>query len=241
MSRIVFIGMKTSGVLRRGFQSLGFETYSCDLLPSEDGGAGHIVGDVFDCLKHMQPSLAIFHPTCTYLTNSAAWAYKDPPYHQRLKPGTLFGAARREAREKAIADVLRIDALPIPMKAVENPVGILSTRWRKPNQIVQPYQYGDDASKATCLWLTGLPNLQPTNYFPPRLVCANCSTVNTWRVHHKCGICDSHDLLPRWSNQTDEGQNNMPPDQDRWKERSRTFPGLAAAMVSQWAPFVPEI
>ena len=115
---IVFIGMETSGELRRRFQALGHETYSCDVLPSEDGGEGHIVGDVFDTLDDMWgnglwPDLAIFHPSCTYLTNSAEWAYSDPDfarypgvgYHQKVKPETLVGIERRAAREAALNDV----------------------------------------------------------------------------------------------------------------------------------------
>ncbi len=122
---IVFVGMETSGQLRRRFQAAGYETYSCDRLPSEDGGeemaygpgphgqlpmGRHMVGDVFQTLDHlaandMQPALAVFHPDCTYLTNSAAWAYMDPDfakypgvgYHQRVKPETLVGAERRAA------------------------------------------------------------------------------------------------------------------------------------------------
>lgn len=168
---IVFIGMETSGALRRRFQARGIETYSCDFLPSEDGGeemayhgqlpiGRHLVGDVFETLENMWandfwPSLAIFHPTCTYLTNSAAWAFGDGPYHQAVKPGTLVGAARRAERELALDDVRRIFALPIRRKVIENPIGAIGTAIRKPSQIIQPYQFGDDASKATCLWYVG--------------------------------------------------------------------------------------
>lgn len=176
---IIFIGMETSGAFRRRFQSMGFETYSCDTLPSEDGGeemaysaqglplGRHMIGDVYQTLENfwandMWPDLAIFHITCTYLTGSAEWAFKDPDferypgvgYHQRLKPGTLYGAARREAREKSKDEFRRVIHLPIRRKVVENPVGALS-QIRKPSQIIQPFQFGDDASKKTCLWFIG--------------------------------------------------------------------------------------
>jgi hypothetical protein len=103
--------------------------------------------------------LMIAHPPCTYLTNSAAWAFSDGPYHQRVKPGTLVGAARRTARDEAVAFVKALHDAPIARVAIENPVGALSTMWRRPDQTVQPWMFGDDASKATCLWLKGLPPL----------------------------------------------------------------------------------
>lgn len=246
---IVFIGMETSGALRRRFQALGHETYSCDLLPSEDGGeemafggglplGRHLVGDVFETLEHLYgndlwPDLAIFHPTCTYLTGCAAWAFRDPDfgrypgvgYHQRVKPGTLVGAARRAAREAALDDVRRIMALPIRRKVIENPVGAISTI-RRPSQIIHPYEFGDDASKATCLWYLGKDNeelldmqipLDPAKRVPGRLVNGR----------------------ERWGNQTDSGQNRLSPGEDRWKDRSRTFPGIADAMTAHWSALEP--
>ena len=226
---IVFIGMETSGMLRRAFQARGHETYSCDILPSEDGGeemvysddnlplGRHLIGDVFDALENMWandlwPDLAIFHPTCTYLTISAEWAYGDGPYHQKVKPETLVGAARREAREHALDDVRRIFALKIRRKVIENPIGVIGTRIRRASQIIQPNQFGHDASKATCLWLDGLLPLRPTKLINPRMV----------------------DGRPRWANQTDAGQNRLPPGPDRWKDRSRTYQGIADAMATQW-------
>lgn len=240
---IVFIGMETSGRLRRRFQFHGHETYSCDILPSEDKGeegaaseaalplGRHMQGDVFDTLEHLWscdlwPDVAVFHPDCTYLTNSAEWAYKDPDfkrypgvgYHQKLKPGTLFGAARRQAREQAINQFQRILSLPIRVKVIENPIGALS-RVRKPSQVVQPYQFGDDASKATCLWFAGK-NGEPLNirlsvdhsrYVPPTL-----RPNGKWY----------------WANQTDTGQNRLSPGEDRWRDRSRTYGGIADALVA---------
>lgn len=235
---IVFIGMETSGALRRRFQAAGYETYSGDFLPSEDGGEAmshtdegvslgrHLIGDVFDTLANMQacdlwPDLAIFHPDCTYHTLAGAWAFGDGPYHQRTKPETLTGAARREAREAAESDIRRIAALPIRRKAIENPRGTLGKRvLGRETQFIHPHQFGDDASKGTCLWLWNLPPLviDPRMAVAPRYVGGK----------------------PRWANQTDSGQNRLSPDADRWKDRSRTYPGIADAIVSNWAPLIGE-
>lgn len=233
----VFIGMETSGVARRAFQAAGHKVISCDLLPAQDGATfneGHIQGDVFDTLEMLardywwKPDLALFHPDCTYLTTSAAWAFNDPDfdrypgvgYHQRVKPGKLTGEARREARAKQVEHVKRLWALPIARKAIENPVGSLSSLWRKPSQTVQPYDFGDDASKRTCYWLDNLPCLVPTLRVPGRVV--------EWPR-------GSGKFVERWANQTDSGQSNLTPSDDRWQDRSDSFPGITAAMVAQWA------
>lgn len=215
----VLIGMETSGAIRSRLRAGGVDCWSVDVLPSDDGSPHHIVGDVFDHLDDGWDA-AIFHPSCTYLTCSAEWAYADPDYarypgvgyHQRVQPGTLVGAPRRAAREAAVKDVRRLLGCGIPQIAVENPRGHLSAAIRKPDQVIQPYDFGDDASKATCLWLVGFPPLRPTLHVPPRLVRGK----------------------PRWSNQTDSGQNRLSPGSDRWKERSKTYPGIAAAIASQW-------
>jgi hypothetical protein len=204
--------METSGAVRQLLRDRGADAWSVDLLPSDDDSPYHIQGDVFDVLRQDQNwTWGLFHPDCTYLTNSAAWAFKDGPYHQRVKPGTLVGEPRRQAREQAIAQVKELMELPFP-HAIENPIGAISTRIRRPDQIVQPYHFGDDASKATCLWLKRLPKLVHTQYVEPRIV----------------------DGKSRWSNQTDSGQNKLSPSKNRWKERSRTYPGIADAIVTQW-------
>lgn len=161
--------------------------------------------------------LMIAHPPCTYLTIAAEWAYKDVQT-KRIKTGTLIGAERRAAREEALSFVLELASAPIPRIAIENPVGVLSSRWRKPDQIIQPWQYGHDASKATCLWLKGLPLLRETNRVPGRIV----------------GEDKRGNTVMRWANQTDSGQNRLPPSEDRWKIRSETYAGIAAAMADQW-------
>jgi hypothetical protein len=164
--------------------------------------------------------LAIFHPGCTYFTNSAAWAFRDPDYerypgvgyHQKVKPGTLVGAARREARERDAALVRELQDCPIPRKAFENPIGYMSTILGPASQTIQPNQFGEDASKATCLWLRNLPPLFPTKIIPPRIVNGR----------------------PRWANQTDGGQNKLPPSADRAMLRAATYPGIAEAFADQW-------
>lgn len=206
----ILVGFESSGMVRRAFRARGHDAWSCDLLPADDGSAHHIQGDIFDVVDG-DWDLGIFHPVCTYLTNSAAWAFSDGPYHMQVKPGTLVGAARRDARERALSDVRRLLALPYPL-AIENPRGFIGTMIRPPTQTIQPNQFGDDASKATCLWLNRLPCLVPTKRVAGRIVNGR----------------------ERWANQTDSGQNRLPPSADRWKKRSETYPGIATAMAEQW-------
>ena len=156
--------------------------------------------------------MAVLHPMCTYLTVSAAWAYSDGPYHQKVKPETLVGTARREAREEAIENFRRLLNLPFPV-AIENPaISFINKAIRRPDQVIHPHQFGDDASKATGLWLNGLPALTHTGRAEPRIV----------------------NGAKRWANQTDSGQNRLTPSASRWIERSATYPGIAAAMGNQW-------
>jgi hypothetical protein len=125
---------------------------------------------------------------------------------------TTRGLRDPKLTEDALAFVRLLMDAPIPRIAVENPVSVISSRIRKPDQIVQPHEYGHDASKATCLWLKDLPILTPTQHVAPRVVNGR----------------------KRWGNQTDSGQNRLPPSADRWKIRSATFEGIAAAMAAQW-------
>lgn len=212
----VLVGCEYSGVVREAFRALGHGAWSCDLLPSDDASPYHVQGDVLELLDKGR-DLAIFHPPCTYLTASAEWAYADKQ-KKKMKEGMLFGAERRQAREEAIAFVLALSKAPIERIAIENPVGVLSTRWRKPDQLIQPYEYGDDASKKTCLWLKNLSKLVPTGLYPPRLVPTPEGNSYTFR----------------WGNQTDSGQNKEAPSDDRWKKRSTTWQGWADAMAIQW-------
>lgn len=241
----LFIGMETSGALRTRFAALGYSVLSCDNLPAEDGCeydpismTGHYVGDVFETVEKLWrgrewPQLGIFHPDCTFLTNSAAWAFNDADYvrypgvgyHQRPKVGTLVGAERREARERALDDVRRIIALNIDRIVIENPIGAINTAIRKPTQIIQPYEFGDDASKGTALWFFDREGWEK------RDMCLPIDPVK--RVSGR--LVNGREY---WSNQTDTGQNRLSPGDDRWKDRSRTFPGIADAMVAAWARYI---
>lgn len=220
----VLIACEASGVTREAFRKLGFNACSCDLLPADDGSLYHLQGDVRQWLDSRW-HLMIAHPDCTYLTNSAAWAYGDGPYHQKVKPGTLVGAERRAARERALEFVQELLAAPIPFKGIENPVGVISTRIRPASQYIQPNEYGDDASKKTGLWLENLPLLVPTRKIPGRVV--------EWPR-------GSGKYVERWGNQTDSGQNNLTPGTDRWRTRSKTYQGWADAFASQWGAYVLE-
>lgn len=213
----VLIGYSRCQLTRAAFEERGHDAWTCDLLPSP---GKHLQCDLWHIAEIGNWDIGIFHPMCTYLTVSAAWAFADPDftrypgigYHQKVKPETLTGAARREAREQALANFQRLLALPYP-KAIENPArSFINTAIRPPDQIVQPYEFGDDASKATGLWLDRLPPLRPTKRVSGRIVNGR----------------------ERWANQTDSGQNNLSPSDDRWLERSATYPGIAAAM-GQWA------
>lgn len=219
----VLIACESSGVIREEFRKLGHDAWSCDLQPADDGSPYHYQCDVFDII-HKGWDLMIAHPSCTYLTNSAAWAYGDGPYHQKVKPGTLVGADRRAAREEALMFVRRLMDAPIPKIAIENPVGTISTRIREATQYIQPYDFGDDASKKTGLWLQGLPKLEPTEYVPGRIV----------------GYRKNGKPIMRWGNQTDSGQNKLTPGADRWKVRSKTYLGWAKAMAAQWGGDIRE-
>ena len=207
----MLVACEYSGRVRDAFIAKGHEAISCDLLPTKQFGP-HYQGNVFDIIYNGF-DLMIAHPPCTYLTCSAEWAYKDPKdINKKLSPDKLYGQARRDAREDAIKFFIRLALARIDKICIENPIGVMSTRFRKPDQFIQPYEYGHDASKRTCLWLKGLPQLQPTNYIEPRYV----------------------NGLPRWGNQTDSGQNREPPSKDRWKVRSTTWQGWADAMADQW-------
>jgi len=215
----VLIGYSACPLTRAAFEAKGHDVWTCDLLPARDNSAKHLQGDIWQVALSQSWGFAVLHPMCTYLTVSAAWAYGDGPYHQKVKPGTLVGAARRAARDEALENFRRLLALPFPV-AIENPgSSFVAKAIRRPDQIIHPHQFGDDASKATGFWLTkGVPLLQPTEQVAPRMV----------------------DGRPRWANQTDSGQNRLSPSATRWLERSATYPGIAAAMGEQWGRWLND-
>lgn len=193
----VLVACEYSGRVRDAFLALDHDAMSCDLLPTDVAGP-HYQGDVRDVL-HDGWDLMIAHPPCTYLASSGLhWNTKRPE--------------RAQQTEEALEFVRLLLDAPIPRIALENPIGCISTRIRKPEQVIQPYWFGDDASKSTCLWLKNLPPLRPTNFIEGRIVGGK----------------------RRWANQTDSGQNRLGPSDDRWKKRSETYRGIAQAMAEQW-------
>jgi len=195
----ILIACESSGAVRDAFIRAGHYAASCDLLPSESPLGDHYQCDVTEILDHGW-DLLIAHPPCTYLSVSGMhW--------------TTRGLRDPKLTEDALDFVRLFMDAPIERIAIENPVSIISSRIRKPDQIIQPYQFGHDASKKTCLWLKGLPLLKPTQMVEPRIVNGK----------------------QRWANQTDSGQNKLPPSKDRWKLRSKTYEGIANAMAAQWS------
>ena len=234
----VLVGCEESQAVTIELRKRNINAFSCDLKPCSGGHPEwHLQMDVFEAIKLRKWDGGIFFPDCTYLTISAEWAYTDGPYHQKVKPGTLVGAVRREAREKAIEFAQRLFNSGISKIAMENPVGVLSSRFRKPDQIIQPYEFGDDASKKTCLWLKGLPTLKPTDYIEGRLVCCDME-MDEALGKYGCPNCEGENIAKRrWGNQTNSGQNKLSPGEKRAELRSKTYPGIARAMAEQWAVF----
>lgn len=190
----VLVACEYSGRVRDAFAKLGHFAMSCDLLPSDAPGL-HYQGDVTDILDQGW-DIMIAHPPCTHLAVSGAKHF----------------AAKRESgvQQEALEFVRLLLNAPIPKIALENPVSIISSEIRKPDQIVQPYMFGHEATKTTCLWLKGLPHLTPTDM------------VDKGERH----VTKSGKSLPKWY--------NLPPGPDRWKIRSATFQGIADAMAAQW-------
>ena len=188
----ILVACEFSGIVRDAFIKKGHHAVSCDLLPSERPGP-HFQDDVIEWLDigsfaghyHGPWDMLIAFPPCTHLAVSRARWFKE----------------KKEEQKRAIEFFMQLVNAPIPRIAIENPIGIMSTIYRKPDQIIQPWQFGHGETKATCLWLKNLPKLKPTNIVEGREA----------RIHR------------------------MPPGPERWKERSRTFQGIADAMADQWS------
>lgn len=258
----ILIGCECTGTIRDAFRKAGHNAYSCDLLPDKNGNTlCHIQDDILKVLEseaYRLPTgeivgrdywdLFIVHPDCTYLTCAAEWCYKDIELQtKKLDPSKLYGEARREARKEALLFVRRIIELSkhIPKFCMENPgYNKINTEIMRPTQFIQPNEYGHDASKKTGLWLRGLPKLKPVKFIEPRYVCKVCKTVHAPgfflnKDKRNCIACIVNGkgvgvLLPRWANQTDSGQNALPPSKDRWLLRAATYTGWADAMTDQW-------
>ena len=178
----VLVACEFSGIVRDAFIRKGHDAWSCDLLPTESPGP-HIQENVLNVLENNW-DMMIAHPPCTHLAVSGARWFKDKQVEQI----------------QALEFVVWLMNAPIPKICLENPISIISTRIRKPDQIIQPWMFGHGETKATCLWLKNLPKLQSTNIVEGRKA----------RIHH------------------------MPPSENRGKERSRTYTGVAEAMAEQW-------
>lgn len=203
----VLVACEFSGTVREAFNSIaGVYAMSCDLLPAEDGRLDfHHQGDVREILSDGWDMMIAF-PDCTYLCGSGLhWNNRGRGW---------------EETEKALQFVRELMAAPIKRIAIENPVGLISTRIKPASQYIQPNWFGEDASKKTGLWLKNLPPLMPTKQIEGRLV--------EWPK-------GSGKFKRRWANQTDSGQNKLAPSENRWKDRARTYAGIARAMAEQWA------
>lgn len=201
MNRIL-IACEFSGIVRDAFIARGFNAISCDLLDSESSGGPHIKGNVLDIIDDNWLAVISF-PPCTYLCVSGIhWNNRIP--------------GRAQKTEEAVEFALKIWNSKAAYKALENPVGVLSTRLRKPDQIIHPWMFGHDENKQTCLWLQNLPKLK----------------IVTPELENK------HYIYKPRKNQTGSGQNKMGRSAFRAMDRSRTYPGIADAMAKQWGDYI---
>lgn len=207
MSKLkILVGCECSQVITKAFRDLGIEAYSCDLKPAEINPEWHLQMDLLIAMSGTW-DLMIAHPVCTYLSSSGMhW--------------TTRGLRDPKLTDEAVEFTHKLlNATHIKHIAIENPVGVLSTRLRKPDQIINPYEFGHDASKKTCLWLKNLPKLVPTNYIEPRIIGGK----------------------KRWANQTDSGQNRLGPSPERAAIRSKTYEGIGKAMADQWSKYIEKV
>jgi len=197
----ILVGCEESQAVTVELRKLGHNAYSNDIIDcSGPHPEWHLKMDIFEAVKLKDWDMGIFFPPCTYLCSSGLHWNKRVP-------------GRAEKTDDAIKFVEALLNLPIRQIALENPIGCISSKIRKPDQIVQPWQFGEDASKSTCLWLKNLPKLVTTNEFPPRIAGGK----------------------KRWGNQTDSGQNKLGPSDERALLRSKTYQGIAEQMALQWA------
>lgn len=184
----VLVGCERSGIVRNAFRKLGHDAWSCDIIPADDNSEFHIQDDVRRYL-HEGWDMGLFFPNCEHICVSGARYFKQKTILQ----------------ENALDFVARLMVAPIHKICIENLVGVISTRIRKPNQIIQPFEFGHEETKRTCLWLKNLPKLIPTKIM---------------EIRNK--------------NLTPSGQNKLGPSEDRAMLRARTYLGIADAMAEQW-------
>ena len=189
----ILIGCEYSGRVRQAFRDLGHDAWSCDLRDSDDNSPYHLKEDVLSVIHWQDWDMAIFFPPCTHLASSGARWFKD----------------KQEEQQDALDFVRELMGADIPKIALENPVGVISTRIRKPDQIIQPYWFGDRARKTTCLWLKNLPRLKATNMVEPNLI--TYANGKTFSADYGVGFSTNHN-----------------------HRRSITYRGIAQAMASQW-------
>lgn len=201
----VLVACEESQAVCKSFRGNGHEAYSCDIEPCSGGHPEWHIQD--DVLKHLNENwdLIIAHPPCTYLTVAANKYYNVEKYGNKA-------IERKKEREKAIKFFIEFTKVNCEKVAIENPIGVMSSFYKKPTQIIQPYQFGHTERKATCLWLKGLPLLKPTNIVEPDI------------IKHASGRTDSRLHFETLK---------LPP-KERSKMRSKTFEGIAKAMAEQW-------
>lgn len=217
----ILVACEYSGIVRDAFIARGHTAVSCDLLPTERPGP-HYQGDVRDILADGF-DMVIAHPPCTHLAVSGARWFKD----------------KQREQAEALDFVRLLMAAPIDRICIENPVSIISSRIRKPDQIIQPWMFGHGETKATCLWLKGLPKLEPTDIVVPEWAVRADGSVHMSAKGKRDN--PTHFLTGRSTRVLKGAQleqweriHKMPPSPERWRERSRTYPGIAEAMAAQW-------
>lgn len=216
----ILIACEESQAITLAFRKLGYEAYSCDLLPCSGGHPEwHYQEDVFSVIEREDWDMMIAHPPCTYLTSSGVqWLShpedKDLPFEERRAHPKYPN--RRKDMLDSVEFVKALYNCKIPKVAIENPIGLLSTRWKKPDQIIQPYMFGDEASKSTCLWLKNLPQLTPTKM-------VGKGEYVTYSSGKK---------MPKWYA---DALSNAKSDAERRTLRSKTFQGIADAIAQQWS------
>lgn len=214
----VLIACEFSGAIRNEFRKLGHNAYSCDIVPSEDNSPYHYQCDVMEVLKLKKWDLLIAHPPCTYLTLAGNRWFKEE-YKERYP-------TRQKDRQEAIDFFMELYNADIPHIAVENPIGIMSSVFRKPDQIIQPWQFGDPFQKSTCLWLKNLPKLEHTNV-------VDKGEFFEW-TDKKTGKTKRQ---ATWYMDALKGKTP----EERQKIRNRTFKGIAEAIANQYSKYLTNL